>query len=185
MEIKSRMILPRQVEAEEEQLDDPRNELVERLLQYKKYKEAASLLEDRARQWQLRLARRANDMDVGPRDPADQPIQEVELWDLVSAFSRVMREKRAAPPAKIRYDDTPIEVYIERIRLRIESEGRLPFVGLFEPGMHRSTMVGLFLATLELIRHGHALVEQAELFGEIWLLRPVGPHVSDHLTPGR
>jgi len=175
MEIKSRMILPRQEEPEEEQLADPRHELVERLLQYKRYKEAASLLEARARQWQLRLARRTNDVDVGPRDPADQPIQEVELWDLVSAFSRVMREKRAAPAAKILYDDTPIEVYIERIRLRIEAEGRLAFDSLFESGMHRSTMVGLFLATLELIRHGHAQVEQAELFGEIWLLRPICP----------
>jgi segregation and condensation protein A len=172
MEIKSRMMLPRHEEIEEEPVDDPRHELVSRLLEYKRYKEAAGLLEDRARQWQLRLERRVNDLDDGPRDPADQPIHEVELWDLVSAFSRVMKEKSTAKTTKIRYDDTPIDVHMARIEARIAAEGRLSFISLFEPGMHRSKMVGLFLALLELIRHHRARVEQAELFGEIWVLPP-------------
>jgi segregation and condensation protein A len=172
MEIKSRMMLPRHEEIEEEPVDDPRHELVARLLEYKRYKEAAGLLEDRAREWQLRFERRVNDLDEGPRDPAEQPIHEVELWDLVSAFSRVIREKAAAKATKIRYDDTPIDVHMARIEARIAAEGRLSFASLFEPGMHRSRMVGLFLALLELIRHHRARVEQAELFGEIWVLPP-------------
>lgn len=175
MEIKSRMMLPRHEEIEEEPVDDPRHELVARLLEYKKYKEAAGLLEERARDWQLRYQRRADDLEDVPRNPADQPIQEVELWDLVSAFSRVMREKGAAKTTKIRYDDTPIDAYMARIEARIAAEGRLSFASLFEPGMHRSQMVGLFLALLELIRHHRAQVEQADLFGEIWVLAPHGP----------
>jgi segregation and condensation protein A len=172
MEIKSRMMLPRHEEIEEEPVDDPRNELVARLLEYKRYKEAAGLLEDRARQWQLRYERQVNDLDAGPRDPADQPIHDVAVWDLVSAFSRVMKEKAAVKTTKIRYDDTPIEVHMERIAARIAAEGRLSFASLFEAGMHRSSMVGLFLALLELIRHGRARAEQVELFGEIWVLPP-------------
>jgi segregation and condensation protein A len=172
MEIKSRSMLPRHEEIEEEPVDDPRHELVARLLEYKRYKEAACLLEDRAREWQLRYERRVNDLDAEPCDPADQPIHEVELWDLVSAFGRVMREKAAPKPTKIRYDDTPIEVHMERIKARIAAEGRLAFVSLFESGMHRSTMVGLFLALLELIRHGQAHVEQTALFGDIWITPP-------------
>lgn len=172
MEIKSRMMLPRHEEIEEEPVDDPRHELVSRLLEYKRYKEAAGLLEERARQWHLRFERRVNDLDEDARDPADQPIHEVELWDLVSAFSRVMKEKSAAKTTKIRYDDTPIDVHMARIEGRIAAQGRLSFASLFEPGMHRSQMVGLFLALLELIRHHRARVEQAELFGEIWVLPP-------------
>jgi segregation and condensation protein A len=173
MEIKSRLILPRHEEIEEEPVDDPRHELVQRLLEYKKYKEAAGLLEERAREWQLRFERRVNDLDNGPRDPAEQPIRDIELWDLVSAFSRVMkRQTAAAKTTKIRYDDTPIEVHMARIEERLAAEGRLSFVNLFEPGMHRSRMVGLFLALLELIRHRRARAEQAELFGEIWVLPP-------------
>jgi segregation and condensation protein A len=171
MEIKSRLMLPRHEEIEEEPVDDPRQELVTRLLEYKRYKEAASLLDDRAREWQLRFERRVNDLDDEPRGLADQPIAEVEMWDLVSAFSRVMREKAAPKPTKIRYDDTPIEVHMEHIKARVAAAGRLLFTDLFEPGMHRSKMVGLFLALLELIRHAQAAVEQTALFGEIWILR--------------
>lgn len=178
MEIKSRMMLPRHEEIEEEPVDDPRHELVARLLEYKRYKEAAGLLEDRAREWQLRFERRVNDLDEGPRDPAEQPIHEVELWDLVSAFSRVIREKAAVKATKIRYDDTPIDVHMARIEARIAAEGRLSFASLFEPGMHRSQMVGLFLALLELIRHRRARVEQADLFGEIWVLPPEAIQVA-------
>jgi segregation and condensation protein A len=174
MEIKSRMMLPRHEEIEEEPVDDPRHELVSRLLEYKKYKEAAGRLEERAREWQLRYERRVNDLNESPRDPAEQPIHEVELWDLVSAFSRVMREKAAAKTTKIRYDDTPIEVHMAWIEERLTAEGRLTFASLFEAGMHRSRMVGLFLALLELIRHRRAAVDQAELFGEIWVMRPEG-----------
>ena len=173
MEIKSRMMLPRQEEVEEQQLDDPRHELVSRLLEYRRYKEAACTLEDRARQWQRRYERRASDLDDGPRDPAAQPLEEIELWDLVSAFSRVIREKGAGKPAKICYDDTPIEAHMQQIQARLAQEPRLEFASLFEPGMHRSRMVGLFLALLELIRHGHARVEQAELFRHIWILAPL------------
>jgi segregation and condensation protein A len=179
MEIKSRLMLPRHEEIEEAPVDDPRHELVERLLEYKKYKEAAGLLEDRARQWSLRYERRVNDLDAGPLDPAEQPIRDVELWDLVSALSRVMRRQAAAAKTtKIRYDDTPIEVHMARIEERLAGEGRLAFASLFEPGMHRSRMVGLFLALLELIRHHRARAEQAELFGEIWILPPEGMQIA-------
>lgn len=172
MEIKSRLMLPRHEEIEEETVDDPRQELVTRLLEYKRYKEAANQLEERAREWQLRYERRADDLSEASQDPADQPIHEVELWDLVSAFSRVIKQKSVEVATKIRYDDTPIEVHMERIKERLATEGRILFTDFFEPGMHRSRMVGLFLAVLELIRHHHAGVEQEELFGEIWVLAP-------------
>jgi len=170
MEIKSRLMLPRHEEEEAEELvEDPRQDIVERLLDYKKYRDAASLLAERGRQWQQRYSRRANDLPTGSLDPAEQPIQEVELWDLVSAFARVIRDNEAAQPAAIRYDETPIEVTMESIRGRLSVESPLAFTSLFEPEMHRSQLIGIFLAVLELIRHHHVQVEQTELFGEIWI----------------
>ena len=56
---------------------------------------------------------------------AGEPIQEVELWDLVSAFGRIMRETEAARPSSIVYDDTPIHVYMGRIHARLLEKGRL------------------------------------------------------------
>jgi segregation and condensation protein A len=172
MEIKARMMLPQQDEAAEEAIDDPRQDLVARLLEYKRYRDAASLLEDRRQDWQLRFVRRTNDVDAAPPNPADQPIHEVELWDLVSAFSRVMREKAAPKPARIRHDDTPIEVHLERIAERLAAEPRVAFVDLFPADSLKSRLVGVFLALLELIRLGRARVEQSEPFGAIWVLAP-------------
>ena len=81
-----------------------------------------------------------------------------------------MRETEAARPSSIVYDDTPIHVYMSRIHARLMKSGRLSFHDLFEPGMHKSKLVGIFLAVLELVRHHHVRVEQNALFGEIWIL---------------
>ncbi len=169
IEIKSQQVLPRcdEVEGEEE---DPRQELVRRLLEYKKYRDAASILEERGQSWQQHYPRFSIDLPNRERDPADEPIREVELWDLVSAFGRIMRESAAGQPSSIVYDDTPIRVYMGRIHARLLEAGRLSFRDLFDPAMHKSTLIGIFLAVLELVRHRRVRVEQNALFGEIWIL---------------
>ena len=169
IEVKSRMVLPRGGE-EEELLEDPRQELVQQLLEYKKFKDAASMLEERSRAWQERFPRLGNDLPPRERNLAEEEIQEVELWDLVSAFGRIMRDSQTAKPSSIVYDDTPIHVYMARIQERLQTEGRVAFTTLFEPGMHKSSMIGVFLATLELVRHHGVRFEQNDLFGEIWLM---------------
>jgi segregation and condensation protein A len=170
MEVKTQLMLPRhEEEPTEEQVEDPRHDIVQRLLEYKKYKDAASMLAERGQLWQQRFARRANDLPTNSVDPAEQPIHEVEMWDLVSAFARVIRDNATANPKAIRYDDTPIEVYMDRIRERLTTECPLAFTALFQAGMIKEQMIGIFLAVLELIRHHHVQVEQADLFGEIWI----------------
>jgi segregation and condensation protein A len=178
IEIKSRMVLPHGGEVDDA-IDDPRQELVSRLLEYKKYKEAASMLEERSRRWQERFPRLSDDLPARQFDPANAPIHEVELWDLVSAFSRVMRESAASASSSIVYDDTPIHVYMDQINRQLSAEGRMSFSALFQPGMHKSRLVGIFLAVLELVRHHGVLTEQDDLFGEIWILP--GP-VNDSST---
>ncbi len=170
VEIKSRQLLPRVEETSEEVVDD-RHDLVKRLLEYKEYRDAASRLEDRAQSWQRRFPRIAADAPIQPVDPAEQPIREVELWDLVSAFSRVMRESQQLAPPTILYDDTPVDVYMEQIRQRLEERPRIPLSELFEPKLHKSALIGIFLAMLELVRHHGVVAEQTDDGGEIWLSR--------------
>jgi len=168
IEIKSQHVLPRFDEVEQE-IEDPREELVRRLLEYKKYRDAASVLEERGRQWQLQCPRLSSDLPQRERDVAEEPIHEVELWDLVSAFARILRERELVKPSNIVYDDTPIHVYMTRIQASLQERGRVAFSTLFDQSVHRSTMVSTFLAVLELVRHYHALVDQNTLFGEIWV----------------
>jgi segregation and condensation protein A len=170
IEIKSRSVLPHADEAEDV-VDDPRDELVERLLEYKKYRDAASLLDEQSRQWQQRYARLAEDVPPRRVDPAQQPIREVELWDLVSALGRLMRDREPAPAANIVYDDTPITTYMQRIHSRLLSEEKVAFSELFATGIHKSALVGVFLAILELTRHHGIIAEQVEATGEIWVMR--------------
>lgn len=169
IEMKSRATLPSEEEVVAE-LEDPREELVVRLLAYKQYRDAASMLEERGREWCDRLPRAANELPARPLVPDEQPIQEVELWDLVSAFGRVLKAKHAvAGPESIRYDETPIHVYMQRIDERLRRERRVAFTAFFESEVHKTTLVGMFLAVLELVRHQHACAAQSQLFGEIWL----------------
>ena len=180
IEIKSQQVLPRAGEVEDE-LDDPRQELVRRLLQYKKYRDAASILEERSRSWQQHYPRLENDLPPRERNLAEQPIHEVELWDLVSAFGRIIRDSEALRSPSIVYDDTPIHTYMERIVAQLAEKGHLAFSELFDPSMHKSTLVGIFLAVLELVRHSRIRVEQNELFSEIWVLP--GPDCTEPLNP--
>jgi segregation and condensation protein A len=173
VEIKSQQVLPRSDEVQEE-IEDPRHELVRRLLEYKKYRDAASILEERSRNWQQHYPRLIDDLPPQRRDPSDEPIQEVELWDLVSAFGRVMRQSAVARPSSIVYDDTPIHVYMGRIHGRLCETQRLALSELFQPGLHKSALVGIFLAVLELVRHHHVCAEQDGAFADIWLAQDRG-----------
>ncbi len=169
IEIKSRLVLPHGGE-EVEIFDDPRENLVQRLLEYKQFKDAASMLDERGRDWQRHVSRLASDLPQREIAPADQPIHEVELWDLVSAMGRILRENKVVKPATIVYDETPIQVYMQRIHERLTTQQRAAFSEMFAPGMHKSAMIGVFLAVLELVRHHSVRAEQNDLHGEIWIV---------------
>jgi segregation and condensation protein A len=170
-EIKSRMVLPRaETEAEEE--DDPRLELVRQLVEYKKFKDAAALLDAQAEKTLTRVARQPLETPAAPA-PDQQPLRRVELWDLVSAFGRLMRETAALQPRQIVMDDTPQQVHQDRILERLTSSPRLSFTDLFDPPHTRGRLLGIFLAILELIKARSIEAEQADVFGEIWIVKPL------------
>lgn len=165
MEIKSKLLLPRpEVEKEEEEAD-PRRELVKQLLEYRKYKDAASRLEELGDRHQARLSREPIVESVEKATP--QFVKRVELWDLVSAFARLMRELSVLQPRPVIVDDTPQHVYESHIRERLTREGPLNFRDLFTPPHHRARLVGLFLAVLELIKQREVWLDQLPDFGEI------------------
>ena len=176
VEMKARAMLPRnEFETEDEpSLADPRQNLVQRLLLYRDYRDVAITLQERAVDWQRRYARMADDLPTKPRDIAEQPLHEIELWDLVSAFERVMRESVPPENANIVYDDTPIHVYMQKIHMRLVQQRRVSFTELFEIGMHKSAMVGVFLAVLELARHHNVVTEQADLYSELTIVPAAG-----------
>jgi len=188
-EIKSRYILPSQTEEEElpeESVDkDPRSDLIEQLLEYKRFKEAASSLETRASQWQERYPRLTDERPSTGKDHSADRIKEVELWDLVSALGRILKRKEVESQSTIRYDDTPIHVYVDQIGKRVREEQEVHFTTLFDGETLRSKIIGMFLAVLELVRHHGYRAEQHELAGEI-IIRPPAANegeTTDDSTP--
>jgi len=166
MELKSRMLLPRPpAEESAEEIIDPRLELVRRLLDYKKFKDAARCLEDAADEQALRH----------PRSPvlSGQPSNELELenvdvWALFEAFKRLLEQiGQAGPVHRVRVDDTPVALHAMDILDSLQREsGVEEFEAVFS-GRTKPEMIGLFLALLELIRRKRVRVSQDRPFGPI------------------
>lgn len=182
-EIKSRVVLPvpEEEEGPEGEIvdDDPSSDLIKRLLEYRKYKQAASALEDHAAEWQERYPRLSSDRPRVGNEPAADLIKEVELWDLVSALARVLEKKILEQESKIRDDDTPIHVYVEQVGTLVREKDRVAFTSLFDDANRKSQIVGIFLAILELLRHHSFRAEQDSDFGEIWVMPPLSDASRD------
>lgn len=167
MEAKARSLLPVEEQPESEEEPDPRRELVRQLLEYRKFRDAASALEECAEKQSTHLPRVA---PVEPTPAGVPVVRSVEIWDLVSAFSRLIRETQASQPSAVIVDDTPQHVYEEQAWQRVHTEQTLPFRDLFTPPYQRARLIGLFLAVLELVRRGRIGLEQPEPFGDIRLI---------------
>ena len=153
--------------------EDPRLELVKQLLAYRRFRDAAHDLEDRAETWSRRQPAGA----APPAKPeADETVEldleDVNVLDLSAAFGRVMESIGHLGDHAVTYDDTPISLHADDIVDRLQRDGvaaesgagfaaggvGMTLVHLFE-GRSRSEMVGLFLATLELVRQRRVRVE--------------------------
>jgi segregation and condensation protein A len=170
MEIKSKLLLPRKEQPEgPEAKEDPRAELVRQLVEYRKCRDAATRLEAQA-EWQGKHHPRLVVEKPEPlRDPSQQPIQQVEVWDLVSAFDRLLRATLTAKSRTIVFDETPQHIHVGAILAITATAPRVRFADIFTPPWTRGRLVGVFLALLELIKRKRLLAEQDGTFGELWI----------------
>jgi segregation and condensation protein A len=164
MRIKARLLLPVRSDDEEDELD-PRQELVQQLLEYQKYKAAATELE--AMEYQRRL------VHARP-EPAPDVAVDVQysynLFDLISAFREVL-EKARVRVMEVSLEETSIEERIEYLKGRIAEQEVIAFQDLFEQDSSVRQLVATFLALLEVLRQGLVTVKQAKAFGQIWIHR--------------
>ena len=172
IEIKSAMLLPKadpdSVDADD--ISDPRAELIRQLLEYKKYKDAAGLLEANAQQQQQKFGR--PDTIIDKLKPTAEPqldMDRVSVWDLLEAFDTIVRATGGAIDYSHIKDDTPIDLYQIEILHRLQTEGPMNFERIFEAKTKKIEMVGLFLALLELARERLISLEQPSNLSSIYL----------------
>jgi segregation and condensation protein A len=163
MEIKSAMLLPR-VEPEDmaaEDAGDPRAELIRQLLEYKKFKDAANLLDAAAATQEQRHGRPTSLVErLEPDAEPELDMDQISVWDLLEAFDTVCKAIGTTTYTGHIVDDTPIDLYQIEILHRLQTEGAMTFERVFESRPNRLVMVGLFLAMLELIRDKLIWAEQ-------------------------
>ena len=155
---------PRMRRRRAEDLTDPRYELVQKLLEYKRFKDSAMLLEqqgDRPLTALSTVSRRARP-DSARDEPPPLDMEEVQIWDLLEAFNRLMREVGLRKTFhEVVYDDTPIDLHAADIEDRLTREGKLTLRQLIMERKSKSEMIGVFLALLELTRQKKILVAQS------------------------
>ncbi len=172
LQIKSAMLLP-QTETggvQDEDITDPRTELIRQLLEYKKFKDAANKLNAVADEHgerfprpvtvinQLKALSAQANAGSGEREI---DIESVSIWDLLEAFDTICKAIGNTGYTGHIKDDTPIDVYQIEILHRLQTEGPMTFERIFEASAKRVVMVGLFLAILELIRSKLIWAEQS------------------------
>lgn len=174
MYIKSRMLLPKKdqginEDVEDEELD-PRWELVQQLLEYRKFKEAAEDIQ--------KLILNSNDLiaRIGPKDAieaVERPLKPVDRVDLWNTFNQVLRRlAERITEGEIHAEQVTVADRMELILNRLKQQSHFLFSELFESSTTLTTIVASFLAVLELTRLGEIRLQQDSAFADIRCERP-------------
>ena len=177
--IKSRMLLPRDPELEKmSPEEDPRKELVERLIQHEQFKNAAEMLQ------QKRLVEEAvwSNPQIERFLDEEGPALAVGIFDLVRTFQRVLDRVKTRPVYEVDREDISVPDMMRYVRHQLEIQRRSGAVSatrLFESQRSQRAMISLFLAILELVKRRGIQLTQSEAFGDIGLER--GPAFENDL----
>jgi len=169
MHIKSRMLLPPDQLAEEEEEADPRAELVKRLLEYKKFKEAASELAH-MESHQKHFFPRVGSGPEGAEDIAPE-FFDANLFDLITAFTKVLKDIPKETFHEVIKDEFTVSEKMHDIIHMLVEKPLIFFTDLFKAAKSKREIVTIFMGVLELIRIKEIVIRQAAPFAEIEILR--------------
>jgi segregation and condensation protein A len=176
--IKSKMLVPvAPTEAAEEAAGDPRDELVQRLLEFERYKEAAGVLHQKA---EIRAATWTRPDAAVPVfvDETGEPVLEAGLFDLIAAFKELLERRKILLAHEVGAPGKSVEQRSDELMALIPQGGSLDFMELFASCESKQDMIVTFLALLELVRLKRVKVYQRGVFAPIRVFRPVGPEVA-------
>lgn len=169
LHIKSKLLLPQsEYEEGEEEEDDPRAELVRRLLEYQKYKEAALELDDHELLGRDVFARKFTSLEL-PEGDEETEFYEVGIYDLVEALQGILARAPKDAVHEIGFESVSIAERINHILAILSSTDSLSFEQLFSETPARHDVIATFLAMLELVKMRTVRFMQNSRCGSIWL----------------
>lgn len=161
MEIKSRMLLPRQQEEEDE--DDPRAELIRRLQEYERFKKAAEDLDLLPRMGRDNFIARAKEPDIN----SQRPHPDVDMQQLLMAFADILKRAKLTKSHHIQLEQLSTRERMSQVLERLQRQQFVPFVALFRLSEGRHGVIVTFLAVMELIKESLVDIVQNDIFGPI------------------
>jgi segregation and condensation protein A len=171
--IKSKMLLPRDPSAKAEELEDPRTELVNRLLEHEKFKSAAQMLLQK-RQIEDAVLTNPSLKEFIDAEGAEPEIA-ADVIDLVKTFQQILERVRTRPVINVDEETVTVGQMIDYLRRRLALESRpIRLKQLLMRVPSRQALVCMFLALLEMVRLQAIQVRQDQMFGEIAVRKHVG-----------
>lgn len=165
--IKSRSLLPQH----EEEVEELREELVERLLEHEQYRAAAAALGNREEK-ESRYWRRPGSLAGLYMESEEEPLLDADLFDLITAFQHVLVSLGADPTIQVGTRQYAVEDKMAEIEEMMRTHAKLSFATLASRYKIRRELIAVFLAILELIRRRKIRALQSAAFGEIILVKP-------------
>ncbi|MEJ2663450.1 MAG: segregation/condensation protein A [Spirochaetia bacterium] len=161
--IKSKMLLPVEVDLDEE-LEDPRKELVEKLIEYQKYKKLSELIADKedTSEWVLERKSQQNILPF----PDEDIWQQIDVWDLLKTFSSLVSSLSTEQIVDL-YEEVTINEKITLIRELIEKREEFLFTDILLKSHSLLAVICSFLAVLEMVKSKEIMVYQNKMFGDI------------------
>jgi segregation and condensation protein A len=161
--IKSKMLLPIETNLDDE-IEDPRTELVEMLIEYQKYKKLSELMEEKEKEAEW-LIERKQTQSILPF-PDNDFWEQAEVWDLLKMFSSIVSSLSSERIVDL-YEEVTINEKLTLIRELIETQGEFLFTDLIKKGGSMLEIVCSFLAVLETAKSRQIIIYQNKLFGDI------------------
>lgn len=172
MQIKSRELLPANPEGIEDEEEDPADDLVRRLQEYKKFKEAAEDLKQKASDRQDWFARQVDQEILNEiKEDATEVYFEANLFDLITALNKALQQKPKKVSFEVKREEFTVEEKIHDLLHMLVQAPKVRLNELFQKAVDKMEVIVTFIAVLELIKQREICVLQSEMFGDIDVLR--------------
>jgi segregation and condensation protein A len=164
IEIKSKMLLPRDPSApDDDEMEDPRKELVDRLLEYEQFKSAAQMLYERSTVEQAVFSRGKIESDENNAEV------DASVFDILTIFQKIMARHAEEIKMEIHREEISLADMIKTLKRRIMEDSELSVLKFFEEMHNKRELVTAFIAVLEIVRTEHIRLLQSKTFGDIIL----------------
>ena len=170
MRIKARMMIPRPEIDDDGEIIDPRSELIQQLIDYRRYRNAAETLKNMAEKRKEYIPRQFQQNILDSDNSFNYTLNDVSLYELAKVFKNVLEKRPVVSQFELNREPIRLEEQKEMILKYFDAEGRLNFTILLGNLKNRLEVIVTFLAVLDLIHEGSCIIKQSKIFGEIELV---------------